>query len=103
MMNSGISAYKNTVSKIAGNSGYRVLQDRNGWISVYKGVNSDRSGQKELIRRNFDSAGNQYFAKNIPISDGKVKNIELSKTRVSFIMAKLKMVNFLDKIKTALR
>ena len=33
--------YQNVINKFKHNKDYKVLEDRNGWIALYKGINSE--------------------------------------------------------------
>ncbi len=44
--------YQKIIDKFKHDKNYKVLEDRNGWIALYKGIKSeDRSGKDELVRR----------------------------------------------------
>lgn len=60
--------YQNVINKFKHNKDYKVLEDRNGWIALYKGINSeDKSGKDELVRRIVQPDGSEklYFTEKI--------------------------------------
>ncbi len=60
--------YQNIINKFKNNKDYKVLEDRNGWIALYKGLKKeDKSGKDELVRRIVQSDGSEkiFFTEKI--------------------------------------
>lgn len=83
------NAYGNVVNKVKNVKNYKVLEDRNGWSAVYKGLNEDRSGKDLLISRIIQPDGREMFVKYEKMAENKVKHVIMDKLEADSVIAKL--------------
>lgn len=66
--------YQKIIDKFKHDKNYKVLEDRNGWIALYKGIKSeDRSGKDELVRRIVLQDGSEKILFRDKLCDGLKK------------------------------
>lgn len=51
--------YQIIINRLKKDTDYKVLEDRNGWIALYKGRFYDGKGKDELIRRIVEPSGQE--------------------------------------------
>lgn len=84
------NAYGNVVNQVKNIKNYKVLEDRNGWSAVYKGLKpSDNSGKELLIGRIINPDGNEVFMKHEEMAGNKVKHVIIDKLEADSVVAKL--------------
>lgn len=84
------NAYGNVVNQVKNIKNYNVLEDRNGWSAVYKGLKpTDNSGKELLISRIIQPDGRELFVKYEEIAENKVKHVIMDKLEADSVIAKL--------------
>lgn len=62
--------YQKVIDTFKNNKNYKVLEDRNGWIALYEGINlGDKSGRDELVRRIVNPDGTEQILLREKISE----------------------------------
>lgn len=69
-----VNKYQDVINKFKKDKGYKVIEDRNGWIALYKGISSsDGKGKDELVRRIVQPDGSEELHFTEKICDGLKK------------------------------
>lgn len=83
------NAYGHVVNKVKNIKNYKVLEDRNGWNAVYKGLNEDKSGKGLLISRIVQPSGDELFVRYEKMPENKVKHVIMDQLEINSVIGKL--------------